>query len=69
LVKKLNVDRFVIGDDWTGKYDYLRELGVEVFYFPYGKGVSSTNIKEQISQNYKSLVRKVDEHGNPDIVK
>ena len=69
LVKKLNIDAFVIGDDWTGKYDYLRELGVEVFYFPYGKGVSSTNIKEQISQNYKSLIRKSDEHGNPDIVK
>ena len=69
LVKKLNIDRFVVGDDWVGKYDYLREMEVEVFYFPYGKGVSSTNIKEQISQNFKSLIRNADEHNNPDIVK
>jgi glycerol-3-phosphate cytidylyltransferase len=68
LVKQLNINRFVVGDDWIGKYDYLRELEVEVFYFPYGKGVSSTNIKEQISSNFKSLIRNSDEHNNPDIV-
>ena len=39
---------FVVGDDWFGKYDYLEDLGVRVFYFPYGKGVSSSNVKEQI---------------------
>ena len=25
-VEKLNFDIFVVGDDWTGKYDYLREV-------------------------------------------
>jgi len=29
IVKKLNIDVFVVGDDWTGKYDYLKELGVD----------------------------------------
>ena len=24
-VKKLNFDIFVVGDDWVGKYDYLKE--------------------------------------------
>ena len=38
IVKKLNIDAFVVGDDWVGKYDYLEELGVKVFYFPYGNG-------------------------------
>lgn len=56
LVKKLNVDAFVVGDDWTGKYDYLKNQGVEVFYFPYGDGASSTNIKEAVVESYKSKV-------------
>ena len=28
IVKKLNIDAFVVGDDWYGKYDYLKDLGV-----------------------------------------
>ena len=48
-VKKLNFDIFVVGDDWAGKYDYLREQGVDVVYFPYGAGVSSTNLKKRMS--------------------
>jgi choline-phosphate cytidylyltransferase/glycerol-3-phosphate cytidylyltransferase len=56
IVKKLNIDAFVVGDDWYGKYDYLRDCGVEVFYFPYGSGVSSSSIKKSIHDSYeKSL--------------
>ena len=29
-VHKYNVDVFVIGDDWTGKFDFLKEEGCEV---------------------------------------
>lgn len=68
IVKKLNIDVFVVGDDWNGKYDYLKELGVQVFYFPYGDGVSSTNIKQQIANNYNELRSKSDKHSNPDII-
>lgn len=67
LVKKLNIDIFVVGDDWVGKYDYLKELGVDVFYFPYGDGISSSNLKEKIFNNYKEIKKKADVHGNPDI--
>lgn len=67
LVKNLHIDVFVIGDDWQNKYDYLEELGIEVFYFPYGKGVSSTKIKNQIASNYLKIKSKVDHHTNPDI--
>ena len=56
LVKKLNIDAFVVGDDWYGKYDYLRELGVQVFYFPYGTGVSTTNIKKSVHESYEHQV-------------
>lgn len=57
IVKKLNIDAFVVGDDWWGKYDYLKELGVDVFYFPYGAGVSSTNIKKTIHDSYEAKLR------------
>lgn len=53
IVKKLNIDAFVVGDDWAGKYDYLTELGVQVFYFPYGTGASSTNIKQAVYHSYQ----------------
>lgn len=61
-VKKLNFDIFVVGDDWVGKYDYLRDLGVDVVYFPYGTGVSSTNLKKKIYDNYEQMKKKADNH-------
>ncbi|MCH5182055.1 MAG: adenylyltransferase/cytidyltransferase family protein [Prevotellaceae bacterium] len=67
LVRKLNIDVFVVGDDWTGKYDYLRELGVAVFYFPYGDGASSTKIKERILADYKEMKSRVEHRVNPDV--
>ncbi len=68
-VKDLNIDIFVVGDDWRGKYDYLRDLGVKVFYFPYGEGVSTSNLKKQIYNQYQTLKDTADKHENPDIVK
>jgi len=65
LVKDLNIDAFVIGDDWRGKYDYLKALGVKVFYFPYGKGISSSNLKEKIHEDYQLRLSESDGHSNP----
>lgn len=31
---KYCIDTFVIGDDWKGKFDYLKDEGVEVIYLP-----------------------------------
>ena len=67
-VKNLNIDAFVVGDDWVGKYDYLRKLGIEVFYFPYGDGVSSSKLKEEIFHKYKELKDTSDKHTNPDVL-
>ena len=67
IVKNLNIEAFVIGDDWKGKYDYLKDLGVAVFYFPYGKGVSSSKLKQKILKSYAELTNKVDDHNNPRI--
>ena len=65
----MNLDVFVVGDDWTGKYDYLKKNGVKVYYFPYGKGISTTNLKEKIYENYKRLIKKVDIHNYPSLEK
>ena len=43
-----NVDVFVMGDDWKGKFDFLREQGVEVVYLPRTQEVSTTQIKEEL---------------------
>lgn len=61
-VEKLNFDVFVVGDDWAGKYDYLKKQGVSVVYFPYGKGVSSTELKNRIYERYSPLKEKADNH-------
>ncbi len=68
IVKKLHIDIFVVGDDWTGKYDYLEEFGVKVFYFPYGEGTSSTALKKKIYESYAKIKKRIDNHGNPDVV-
>lgn len=69
IVKQLNIDVFVVGDDWVGKYDYLKALGVTVFYFPRGEGASTTNIKMSILERYKDTINSIDNQPNPDIVK
>ncbi|MDR3129492.1 MAG: adenylyltransferase/cytidyltransferase family protein [Tannerellaceae bacterium] len=57
IVRKLNIDAFVVGDDWYGRYDYLRDLNVQVFYFPYGTGVSSSIIKKTIHDSYEATLQ------------
>ena len=57
-VKKLKFDVFVVGDDWTGKYDYLEKMGVTVVYTPYGRGTSSSSLKRKISEGYAKMRKK-----------
>lgn len=46
-VQKYKIDVFVIGDDWVGKFDYLKDY-CEVVYLPRTEGVSSSMIKERL---------------------
>ena len=41
------VDTFVMGDDWKGKFDELKEF-CEVIYLPRTKGISTTHIKVEL---------------------
>lgn len=48
-VKKYDVDVFVMGDDWQGKFDFLKEY-CKVVYLPRTVGISTTKIKEDLNQ-------------------
>lgn len=43
-----HVDTFVMGDDWKGKFDFLKEEGVEVVYLPRTPEISSSQIKKDL---------------------
>lgn len=47
-VEKYDVDVFVIGNDWEGKFDFLKEKGVEVVYLPRTPKISTTQIKKDL---------------------
>jgi glycerol-3-phosphate cytidylyltransferase len=43
-----HIDTFVMGDDWKGKFDFLRDEGVDVVYVPRTPEISTTKIKTDI---------------------
>lgn len=47
-IKKFDIDIFAIGDDWAGKFDHLQSI-CDVTYLPRTEGISSTQIKKQLS--------------------
>ena len=49
-VKEFKVDTFVIGDDWTGKFDFLKDY-CEVVYLPRTPEISTTQIKNELKGN------------------
>ncbi len=49
-VKKYGIDVFVIGEDWKGKFDFLKEEGVEVVYLERTPEISSSLIKENLKK-------------------
>ena len=46
------VDVFVMGDDWEGKFDFLKDY-CEVVYLPRTEGISTTKIKQDLFENKK----------------
>ena len=49
-VKEYHVDTFVMGDDWKGKFDFLKDY-CEVVYLPRTEGISTTQIKQDLGLN------------------
>lgn len=49
-IKKYEIDIFVMGDDWKGKFDYLNEY-CDVIYFPRTPNISTTLIKQRMKES------------------
>lgn len=49
-VKKHNIDVFVMGNDWEGEFDFLKDQ-CEVVYLPRTSGISTTKIKEELKDS------------------
>ncbi len=48
-IKEYHIDTFVMGDDWKGKFDYLRDdTDAEVIYLPRTPEISTTRIKQDL---------------------
>ena len=46
-IKTFDIDIFAMGNDWKGKFDFLRDH-CEVVYLPRTDDISSTDIKKQL---------------------
>ncbi|MCA1026837.1 glycerol-3-phosphate cytidylyltransferase [Cytobacillus kochii] len=46
-VKKHDIDVFVMGDDWEGEFDFLKDQ-CEVVYLPRTVGISTSKIKKDL---------------------
>lgn len=42
------IDTFVMGNDWEGKFDFLKDEGVDVVYLPRTAEISSSKIKKDL---------------------
>ncbi|WP_323616839.1 glycerol-3-phosphate cytidylyltransferase [Erysipelothrix rhusiopathiae] len=49
-IKNNNIDVFVMGDDWEGKFDDLKAY-CEVVYLPRTPHISTTQIKEELNNS------------------
>ncbi|MEH7444040.1 adenylyltransferase/cytidyltransferase family protein [Bacillus sp. JJ1122] len=59
--ENLKFDVMFVGDDWKGSTlfseveNQFKQVGVEIIYFPYTKGVSSTQLKHEIQFKEKVI--------------
>ena len=56
-VQDYKIDTFVMGNDWEGKFDFLKDY-CEVVYLPRTEGISTTQIKTDL--NHKDMAAKGD---------
>lgn len=54
-VHEYDIDIFVMGDDWRGKFDFLKDEGVEVVYLPRTPEISTTRIKNDLNADSNQI--------------
>lgn len=52
-IKDHDIDVFVMGDDWEGEFDFLKDQ-CEVVYLPRTEGISTTQIKKDLENKVKN---------------
>jgi glycerol-3-phosphate cytidylyltransferase len=57
-IQRFNVDTFVIGDDWRGKFDFLKNF-CEVVYLPRTTGISSSSLKSLLNKFENSQIQEM----------
>lgn len=64
LWKKYRFDVIFIGDDWKGTERWnnfekvLAEVGVSVEYIPYTQGISTTQLRQKLCEEQKTIIDK-----------
>ena len=43
-----HINTFIMGDDWKGKFDFLKQEGVDVIYLPRTPEISTSKIKKDL---------------------
>ncbi|AMV61281.1 Glycerol-3-phosphate cytidylyltransferase [Pediococcus damnosus] len=56
-VEERHIDTFVMGDDWKGKFDFLKDY-CKVIYLPRTEGISTTKIKRDLGLGSKNESQK-----------
>ncbi|MCT3412253.1 glycerol-3-phosphate cytidylyltransferase [Lactobacillus helveticus] len=47
-----HIDTFVMGDDWKGKFDFIKDEGVDVVYLPRTPEINTRKIKRDLKLYY-----------------
>ena len=67
-MKEYHVDTLVMGDDWSGKFDFIEEqTETEVVYLPRTPEISTSQIKNDLNKKKLSTdvdTSKIDVSGN-----
>jgi len=45
-IHEYHINTLIMGDDWRGKFDYLKKEGIDVVYLPRTPQISTTHIKQ-----------------------
>jgi glycerol-3-phosphate cytidylyltransferase len=52
-IHEYHIDTFVMGNDWEGKFDFLKEEGCEVVYLSRTPEISTSQIKSDLNKDTK----------------
>lgn len=47
-IHEYGVDTFIMGDDWKGKFDFLKKEDIQVLYLPRTPEISTSKIKKDL---------------------